>query len=45
MKLPDGVKVAVGGVTYKGEIPDHLCPEFLKPKQPTNETAVKSAAR
>ena len=32
MKLPDGVKVTIGGVKYQGEIPDKLCPEFLKPK-------------
>lgn len=44
MKLPDGVKVTIGGVTYKGDIPEEVCPEFLKPaakpgKKPTADDA------
>lgn len=44
MKIPDGMKVTVGGVTYRGEIPDTLCPEFLKP-QPPKAKATDEPAR
>lgn len=43
MKLPDGVKVTIGGVTYQGEIPDEICPEFLKQQAPKKSTADDAA--
>lgn len=32
--LPDGVDVYVGSRRYVGSIPDHLCPDHLKPAPP-----------
>lgn len=32
MKLPDGVKIFVGGKVLKGEVPDDLIPEKVKQK-------------
>lgn len=32
IKLKPGVSVRIGGKEYKGEIPEALCPENLKPK-------------
>lgn len=31
-KLPEGVKICIGGKTYRGEIPDALLPENFREK-------------
>ena len=36
IKLKPGQSIRIGGKEYKGEIPEALCPENLKPKAKAN---------